>query len=53
VFEPTETVERPAAGLAHGRWEAPAWVFVAIALSAALGGLAWVLLALRARRRRT
>ncbi len=49
---PSETIERPEAGLAAGRWEAPAWAFVAVAAAAVLGALAWLLLALRTRRQR-
>jgi hypothetical protein len=47
---PAESVERPSPGLASGRWEAPAWVFYAVAALAALGGLVWLMLALRTRR---
>jgi hypothetical protein len=48
---PTETVQRPAAGLARGHWEAPPWVFYAVLAVAVLGGLTWGLAALRARRK--
>jgi hypothetical protein len=48
---PTETVQRPAPGLARGRWEAPPWVFYAVFALAVLGGLTWGLAALRARRK--
>jgi hypothetical protein len=52
LLEPfgSETVERPASGLAAGRWEAPAWFFYAVAIAAIVGGLAWALVALRAKR---
>lgn len=46
---PTETVQRPAPGLARGHWEAPPWVFYAVIVAAVLGGLTWGLTALRAR----
>lgn len=48
---PTETVQRPAPGLARGHWEAPPWVFYAVLAVAVLGGLTWGLAALRARRK--
>jgi hypothetical protein len=48
---PSETVQRPEPGLARGRWEAPAWVFYAVAVAAVLGGLAWAVSALRMRSR--
>jgi hypothetical protein len=51
IDPPTETVERPAPGLARGHWEAPPWVFYAVIAAAVLGGLTWALTALRARRR--
>lgn len=47
---PSETVERPEGGLARGRWEAPPWAFVVVAVAALLGGLAWLAVALRTRR---
>jgi hypothetical protein len=45
-------VERPGpeAGLARGRWEAPSWAFVVVAVAALLGGLAWLAVALRMRK---
>jgi hypothetical protein len=46
----TEAVERPEPGLARGRWEAPAWVFYAALAAAAAFGLAWLAVAIRARR---
>lgn len=46
----SESVLRPPPGLARGRWEAPAWAFWLVAAAALLGGLAWIALALRARR---
>ncbi|HEY8087888.1 MAG TPA: hypothetical protein VIF09_08585 [Polyangiaceae bacterium] len=46
----TETVVHPDPGLASGRWEAPSWVFWAAFAAALLGGITWLLLALRARR---
>jgi hypothetical protein len=48
---PTETVQRPPPGLARGRWEAPPWVFYALIVAALVGGLAWVVAGLRARRK--
>ena len=51
MLSPSETVERPEPGLARGRWEGPAWMFYAVAVAAVLGGLAWVVSALVARRR--
>jgi hypothetical protein len=48
----SEVVTRPEPGIARGKWEAPAWVFVAVAAVALLGGLAWGIQALlRARKR--
>jgi hypothetical protein len=47
----SETVERPDGGLARGRWEAPAWAFALVAAAALLGGLAWLAVALRMRKR--
>ena len=46
---PGETVERPEAGLARGRWEAPEWFFYAVAVAAVVGGLTWIASALRAK----
>ncbi len=46
---PTESVERPAPGLARGRWEAPPWVFVLVAVATVLTSLAWLVVALRQR----
>jgi hypothetical protein len=48
----TEVVTRPDPGIAQGKWEAPAWVFVAVAVVAVLGGLGWLTVALRGTRRR-
>jgi hypothetical protein len=48
---PSETVQRPEPGLARGRWEAPVWVFYAVAVAAVAFGLAWVVSALRTRGR--
>ncbi len=45
-----EAVERPDPGLARGRWEAPAWVFYAIAAAAVLALIAWVTAVVRTRR---
>lgn len=52
LIEPfaSETIERPEPGLARGRWEAPAWLFYAVAVAALVGGLGWALTALRAKR---
>jgi hypothetical protein len=36
-LDPAETVVRPEPGLARGRYEAPAWVFVAVAAAAIFG----------------
>jgi hypothetical protein len=47
---PADSVERPAPGLASGRWEAPGWAFVVIAALTLLGSLAWLALFLRSRR---
>ena len=47
---PSEIVERPDAGLARGRWEAPRWAFALIAALTILGGLVWLAITLRARR---
>jgi hypothetical protein len=49
-FAADDPVVRPEPGLARGHWEAPAWVFLAVAAAAVLGGLAWFALALRARK---
>lgn len=46
---PAESVERPPPGLARGRWEAPRWVFALVVALTVLGGLAWLLVALRTR----
>ncbi|HEX7603744.1 MAG TPA: hypothetical protein VF316_19130 [Polyangiaceae bacterium] len=43
---PTEIVVRPA-GLRHGRWEAPAWAFYAMAGVLVLGAVLTVLFRLR------
>jgi hypothetical protein len=48
---PTGSIQRPDPGLARGRWEAPAWAFWVVAGAAVLGGLAWLALAIRMRRR--
>jgi hypothetical protein len=48
----TELVTRPEPGIARGRWEAPAWVFVAVAGAALVGGLAWAMRAWLGWRRR-
>ncbi len=48
---PSETVQRPDAGLARGLWEAPPWVFYGILVAAVVGGLTWGLAALRSRRK--
>jgi hypothetical protein len=48
---PSETVERPQPGLARGRWEAPGWVFYAVAVAAVIGGISWAFAALRTRNR--
>ena len=42
----------PETGLAGGRWEAPAWVFWAVAAAAVVAGLAWLLVSLRMRANR-
>ena len=47
---PTESVERPAPGLARGRWEAPRWAFALVAALTVVGSLVWLAIALRARR---
>jgi hypothetical protein len=50
---PGETVVRvdpDQPGLAHGRWEAPAWAFYVTAGVAVLGGLTWLAVSLRTRR---
>ncbi len=44
-----ETLERPEPGLARGRWEAPAWVFYAVAIATVIAGLCWAAVAWRAR----
>jgi hypothetical protein len=46
----TVFVERPEAGLARGRWEAPAWMFYLVAAVAVVGSVIWAALALRGRR---
>ena len=48
----TEVVTRPEPGIARGKWEAPAWIFVAVAVVAVLAGLGWLTVALRGTRRR-
>jgi hypothetical protein len=40
--EPTDTVQRPDPGLARGLWEAPTWIFYAIATTAVVGALIWM-----------
>jgi len=47
----SEVVTRPEPGLARGRWEAPAWLFVVVAALAIAGGMAWLLYGLSRRRR--
>lgn len=49
---PADSIQRPDPGLASGRWEAPAWAFAALAVLTVLGGLAWLAMLLRGRRRR-
>ncbi|MGA2448722.1 MAG: hypothetical protein ABTD50_08615 [Polyangiaceae bacterium] len=46
-IDPSEVVVRPEPGLARGRWEAPAWVFWVVAVSALIGGVVFLALALR------
>jgi hypothetical protein len=49
-FAADDSLARPDAGLARGRWEAPAWMFWAVAAAALIGAVAWIALALRARK---
>ena len=44
-----EVVEHPDPGLARGRWEAPEWVFYAVAAAAVMGGIGWAATAACAR----
>jgi len=48
--ETNQVVERPEPGLARGLWEAPVWVFYAIALATIAAGLVWALRSWRALR---
>jgi hypothetical protein len=48
---PAESVVRPDAGLARGRYEAPSWVFVTIAVVAIVGLIAAAAFALFRRGR--
>jgi hypothetical protein len=50
---PTESVQYPDPGLAHGRWEAPPWAFVLVAALTVVGSLVWLAVALRVRRSRS
>jgi len=47
---PTESIQRPDPGLGRGRWEAPPWAFYLTMAAVVLGGLAWLVVALRTRR---
>ena len=47
---PADSVQRPDPGLGRGRWEAPPWLFYLTMAAALLGGLAWLVVALRTRR---
>jgi hypothetical protein len=49
---PAETVVRPEPGLARGLWEAPAWLFFALALAAVVAAAAWMGAGYRARARK-
>ena len=40
---PGEIVHRPDPGLARGKWEAPSWAFLAVAVGAVLVTLLYVL----------
>jgi hypothetical protein len=42
-----EVIERPDPGLARGPWEAPAWIFYAVAAAAVFGGIGWAATARR------
>jgi len=46
----TVVVERPDPGLARGRWEAPEWVFYAIAVATVVGAIAWLAAFIRSRK---
>jgi hypothetical protein len=48
----SEVVTRPEPGIGRGRWEAPAWVFVVVAVAAFVSGALWALQALLGRRKR-
>jgi hypothetical protein len=48
--ETNQVVERPEPGLARGRWEAPAWVFFAIAATTVAAGLVWAIRSWRSLR---
>ena len=41
--QPGEIVHRPDPGLARGKWEAPSWVFLAVAVAAVVITVLYVL----------